>query len=72
MQLLDQIDEDDEEYYSEIFIDDLETGDTGSILDEAVELHNRYQEMKLIPSVQGEIIFRKGSGIMSKSTRRFF
>ena len=41
--LLGQIDEDDEEYYSEIFIDDLESGDTGSILDEAVELHKRYE-----------------------------
>lgn len=70
--MLGQIDEDDEEYYNEIFMDELESGDTGSILDEAVELHFRYNEFKLLSSIQGELIFRKGSGLMAKSQRRYF
>jgi hypothetical protein len=32
-------DEEDQEYYQELFMDELETGETGDVLDEATELH---------------------------------
>ena len=32
-------DEEDQEYYSELFVDELETGETGDVLDEATEIH---------------------------------
>ena len=71
MMLLGQIDEDDEEYYSEIFIDDLESGDAGSILDEAIDLHKRYKELKFMPSSEGYVLYRKGTGLMTKSSKKF-
>ena len=31
-------DEEDDDYYNEVFMDDLESGDTGALLDRATEL----------------------------------
>jgi len=37
-----EIDDEDADYYSELFIDELEHGDTGSILEEAEEFQRQF------------------------------
>lgn len=55
-------------------VDELETGQTGSVLDEALGLHRQFTEGKvvLLPMVHGYAIYRRGHGLMSKMAKRYF
>ena len=55
-------------------MDDLESGETGALLDEAVELIKAFvdKKVKLYPIVEGYFIFRRGHGLLSKKSKRYF
>ena len=43
------IDEEDQEYYNEIFIDELESGDTGSILERGQSFFDHFEASEIMP-----------------------
>ena len=66
------VDEDEEEdsddYYDELFLEDLESGSTGSILDQAETFIKDFsnQKIKMTPLIEGYLIYRKGSGMLAQ------
>ena len=72
--LLDPVDEDDQDYYSEIFIDELQSGDAGSVLEQAAAFCQDFEQSKVELSsiTQGYLLCRRGHGMMSKVSKRYF
>ena len=50
-----------------MFLEDLESGNAGSLLDEAQNYVNDFNEKqaKMIPITEGYLLYRKGSGMLS-------
>ena len=55
-------------------MDELESGDTGSILDLANQLQQDFEKCKieLISAIQGFVLKRRGHGMMKKLSKRYF
>ena len=68
------IDEEDQDYYNEIFMDELENGTTASLLDVAENFSKEFlEEYGEVPAViQGYIVYKKPKGLLQKSFKRFF
>lgn len=66
--------EDDQDYYNEIFMDELENGTTGSLLDVAENFSKEFlEEYGEVPAViQGYIVYKKPKGLLQKNFKRFF
>lgn len=61
-----------EEIDEENLMEELESGDTGSILEHAQKYCTDFQNLEIIPSTEGQLILKKGNGIMVKSALRYF
>jgi len=70
MTYLQDIDEDDIEYYSELLIDEIEHGQTGMLIDNASKFINAFEKSKInfdCPIVYGYINSKFKKGILNNS-----
>lgn len=61
-----------EEIDEENLMDELESGDTGSILEQAQKFCTDFQSVEIVPRTEGLLILKKGNGLLVKSSLRYF
>ena len=61
-----------EEIDEENLMDELESGDTGNILEQAQKFCTDFQQVEIVPHTEGLLILKKGNGLLVKSSLRYF
>jgi hypothetical protein len=53
-------------------MEELETGSTGTILENAQKFCTEFTSLEITPSTEGQLILKKGNGMMVKTAHRYF